>query len=332
MRNDFVHGGALDAMRTQFLSARLPWVDLSTGVNPWPYGNVQIGPAALARLPQRDDYATCRAAMAAAWQAPDSAIVLAPGSELLIRLLPTVLNVNRIAVLSPTYGDHAQAWRHAGAEIVETEDPLSHANSVDMVVICNPNNPDGRQFAPSALREAYMQLARRGGWLVVDEAYADLDPALSLAADGGAEGLILLRSFGKFYGLPGLRLGALIAPTQVRNAMTERLGVWPVSGAALEVGSNAYRDLDWQSKMRPRLADARQRLDDIWINAGQRVIGGTSLFGLYRVDNAHAAWQILAQQGIYTRRFESSKTTLRIGLPRDEEQENRLADALTLLK
>lgn len=200
MSDHLQHGGALDEMRRMFPSAPLPWIDLSTGINPWPYASTPIDPDLLARLPLRADDEACRGAMAEAWGAASAAISLSPGSELLIRLLPTVIAAKRIAILTPTYGDHAHVWRRAGAEIIETDDPLQFAGTADAVVICHPNNPDGRAFAPSDLRAAHARLRDRGGLLIIDEAYADLEPGLSLAPQGGAEGLIVLRSFGKFFG------------------------------------------------------------------------------------------------------------------------------------
>lgn len=318
-------------MREQFPHAPLPWIDLSTGINPWPYKASNLDPALLARLPLCEDDDACRSAMAAAWGVARSALLVAPGSELLIRLLPFVVSARRVAILSPTYGDHAHAWRRAGAEIVETDDPLRHANRVDAVVVCNPNNPDGRTFTASELHAAHKTLRHRGGWLIIDEAYADLDPGLSLAASGGDDGLIILRSFGKFFGLPGLRLGAFMAPPAVRCAMAEMLGVWPVSGAALQIGTSAYRDLAWHETTRGRLAQARASLDAQLTAAGLSVIGGTSLFAYVRVSDATLVWECLAQGGIYARRFQGSETRLRIGLPRGRDAEARLAAALTLL-
>lgn len=331
MSGDLQHGGALDVMRQRFPDAPLPWVDLSTGVNPWPYEPVQFEPDTLTRLPLRTDEEACREAMATAWGSAPASIVLSPGSELLIRLLPTVIPAQRVVILSPTYGDHAQAWCKSGAEIIQTDDPLSFADTANVVVICNPNNPDGRVFAPATLREALARLARRGGWLIVDEAYADLDPGLSLAAEGSADGLILLRSFGKFFGLPGLRLGALIGPESIRRAMADRLGVWPVSGLALGIAAQAYRDLEWQTAMRARLQRARQRLDALLVTSEQRMCGGTSLFGFAQVEEATAAWRTLAQQGVYVRRFDWSSRHLRLGLPANAEAESRLEKALSLL-
>ena len=330
MIKDLYHGGALDQMRKAFPGALEPWVDLSTGINPWPYPNTGADPAALHRLPIRTDYEDCRAAMAEAIKAPKASLLLAPGSELLIRLLPTVIAPKRVAILNPTYGDHAEVWRASDADMIETSSPLDYTGKVDAVILCNPNNPDGRTFDRDTLCQARETLAQRGGYLIIDEAYADLAPGVSLAHMGGAEGLIILRSTGKFFGLAGLRLGALVAPDRVLSAMIKHLGTWPVSGPALEIGARAYSDTDWHSTTRERLARARHGLDQILTQTGLTICGGTDLFRYVRAQYAHELWQHLARAGLYIRRFPWSDQHLRIGLPPDAEAEARLAAALTL--
>ncbi|MEM6649025.1 MAG: threonine-phosphate decarboxylase CobD [Pseudomonadota bacterium] len=329
MKHDLVHGGALDVMRAAFPDAPEPWIDLSTGINPWPYPDTAISADALTHLPTRTAYETCKCAMASAIGASPALLLLAPGSELLIRLLPDVIRPKRVAILSPTYGDHAFVWKQAGVDIIETADPLSLAKSVDAVVVTHPNNPDGRIFTHEALETARQTLAARGGWLIIDEAYADLIPEQSFAPRGGADGLIILRSFGKFFGLAGVRLGALLAPIHIRNAMAERLGVWPVSGPALEIGARAYDDLAWQARARTDLAAAAARLDATLTAAGLRIVGGTSLYRFVEVDTAYGLFEQLARAGISVRRFDWSQHHLRIGLPASQDAEARLKSALT---
>lgn len=266
--------------------------------------------------------------MADAIGAPRESMVLAPGSELLIRLLPAILGARRASILFPTYSDHARAWRAAGAKVTESTDPLNDTAHADAVVLCNPNNPDGRIFPRDVLETARAQLARRGGWLIVDEAYADLDPPFSLAALGGSENLIILRSFGKFFGLAGVRLGGVLAPKHVREALSQFFGVWPVSGAALHIGSRAYSDLAWQQATRDRLKTARQRLDVLLEEAGPTLAGGCDLFRLVRTEDATGTWRKLAEAGIYVRRFDWSDHLIRIGLPADAAAEERLAATL----
>ncbi|MEM8546736.1 MAG: aminotransferase class I/II-fold pyridoxal phosphate-dependent enzyme, partial [Pseudomonadota bacterium] len=226
--------------------------------------------------------------------------------------------------------DHIKVWRTADVDLVQAREPLNELDSADVVVICNPNNPDGRRYDPDRLQHASAQLAARGGWLIVDEAYADLDPDTSLAPLAGAPGLIILRSTGKFFGLAGLRLGAVLAPSTVNDALEQLLGQWRLSGIALALGSAAYVDSDWQQATRARLSDARARLDEIVLRSGVRIAGGTDLFRLLELPDAHSTWARLCQHGIYTRRFDWSKTLLRIGLPPTPADEARVATALLL--
>lgn len=328
MSDDLRHGGALDIMRAAFPQAPQPWIDLSTGVNPWPYPKTHVTPDALARLPTRAALDACREAMADAIGAQPDRLLLAPGSEFLIRLLPSVIRLRTVAVLWPSYSDHDEVWRNAGADVQPTADPLACADSADALVICNPNNPDGAAFDPDELDRVRKILAARGGWLIVDEAYADLDPLLSLASMGGEDGLIVFRSFGKFYGLAGVRLGAVIAPKPVRRALAKRLGSWAVSGAALEIGARAYGDRVWQDQTRVKLEKACKRLDAILADRGLNPVGGTTLYRYVETEHAHTLWRRLAARGVYVRRFDWSTHHLRIGLPRGAEAEVRLKTAL----
>ncbi len=327
------HGGALDLMRARFPQAPEPWLDLSTGINPWPYPLDSPQPETLQRLPTATATARCRAAMAEAFGVPVGSVLPIPGSELLIRLLPTLLRPRpgtRVAITRPTFADHAEVWRAAGCRVVETPDPLEALASTDLVVLCNPNNPDGRVWNPARLEAARATLAKRGGWLIVDEAYADVRPNLSLATRGGRAGLIIFRSFGKFFGLPGLRLGAFIAPQDTLAIVRQSLGIWSVSGPALAAGAQAYRDHGWQSATRQRLVTARACLDAILHSAGLRVVGGVDLFRFVEVNNANRVWRHLAGRGIFVRRFSWSRNRLRIGLPPDAQARARLAQALGL--
>ncbi len=330
MSEDLQHGGALDRVNIRFPAAPLPWVDLSTGINPWPWPVDHVDPGSLHRLPTVLDLERCRSAMAQAFAAPASTLLLVPGTEIAIRLLPNVISARRVAVLAPSYGDHAETWGAAGAELVTTADPLAYADDADVVVLCNPNNPDGRRFDEDALVYARERLARRGGWLIVDEAYADLDPARSLAPQAGSPGLIILRSTGKFFGLPGLRLGALLGPPTLAAALERLLGVWRISGPALAIGAETYADVEWQQSMRRQLSAARARTDALLEAGGAKVAGGTNLFRYIELADAHATWTTLCDHGIYVRRFEWTQTHLRVGLPGTPEAETRLANALSL--
>lgn len=330
MTIDLKHGGALDLMRAAYPNAPEPWIDLSTGINPWAYEDISVSETALSHLPNQTTYEACRNAMATALQAKPDALLLAPGSELLIRLLPDIIQPQRVAILDPTYGDHAAVWSRAGVEVIRAQEPLSCAASADIVVLTHPNNPDGRKFRADAIKQAYQTLSARGGWLIIDEAYADLTPSDSFARYGGDDGLIILRSFGKFFGLAGVRLGGLFAPEPVRNAMLGRLGVWPVSGIALEIGKRAYADRAWQAKTRAKLKTAAKQLDKLLLSEHLNIVGGTDLYRLIEAPDAHKLFDCLAKAGIYVRRFDWSEKHLRIGLPPDSAAEARLKSVLSL--
>ncbi len=320
-------GGALDAMRELFPSAPEPWVDLSTGINPWPWSATGWGDAPY-RLPTETDRQGCVAAMASAFGAPEQSILVGPGSELLIHLLPALLRPKQVAVLSPTYADHAHVWRTSGCHVIETPTPLAEARSCDMVVICNPNNPDGTRFDPDAIEVARRHLRKHSGWLVVDEAFADLTPEISSAPRAVSGNLIVLRSAGKFYGLAGLRLGALLGPPKLLDRLAAHMGVWRVSTPALTIGAAAYEDCAWQTATRQRLAKARERLDHLLAQTEYHVMGGTDLFRYVEVSDADKVWNRLAEHGVYVRRFSWTNQHLRIGLPKDATAETRLLDAL----
>lgn len=318
-------------MREAFPDAPSAWIDLSTGINPWPYRSTPTDEDIHDHLPTQTDYLACQAAMAQAIRAPQPNVCLSPGSELLIRLLPHHLPCARVAVLTPTYGDHAEAWRRAGCDVIETADPLSFSGDIDAVIVSNPNNPDGRIFDHDSLLAARSRLSARGGWLIIDEAYGDVHPSLRLAPYGGSDGLIVLQSFGKFFGLPGLRLGAMIAPDDICTRMSEQLGAWPVSNAALEIGTRAYRDHAWHDSTRQALRQARMLLDQVLISNQIEIEGGTDLFRFVKAQDAQTVWKHLAQAGIYVRRFDALPDNLRIGLPADGIQLARLNEALSLL-
>ncbi|MEM1229954.1 MAG: threonine-phosphate decarboxylase CobD [Pseudomonadota bacterium] len=315
MNDDLHHGGALDHVQAAFPDAPLPWLDLSTGINPWPWPVSAQTLNAAARLPDTTLVARCREAMASAFGCRGDALLPVPGTALAISALTRLIDARSVAVLNPGYADHERYWRRSGAKILLTEDILAAAQHADVVVLSNPNNPDGRRFAPDALMPVCEQLAARKGWLVVDEAYAELTPTNSIAAHAGQDGLVVLRSLGKFYGLPGLRLGAVAGPSKLLNRLRRWLGDWPVSSIALEVGARAYGDLAWRDATRRQLSQARLELDALLSRAELTPVGGTDLFRYVQVRDAHARWTALARRGIYVRRFAQAPEHLRIGLP-----------------
>ncbi|MGH1573658.1 threonine-phosphate decarboxylase CobD [Methylobacterium sp. P31] len=321
------HGGDLGGLRLAFPDAPEPWLDLSTGINPVPYRVPPVEASAWTRLPEAAEVRALRAAAAAAYGAPDAAhVVPAPGTQILIETLPRLLTPTRVAVIGPTYGEHVAAWRRAGHEVSEVTGPEA-VGDARVAVIVDPNNPDGRTHPLAARRALAEALGARGGLLVADEAFADLEPVESLCPHAMA-GLVVLRSFGKTYGLAGLRLGFAVADPGTAERIAEALGPWAVSGPALAIGRAALSDADWRVEAaRARAADAG-RLDRLIARAGGRIVGGTSLFRTAEFPDGPDLYRRLAAAGIAVRRFAERPERLRFGLPAGKAAWCRLSRVL----
>ncbi|MEZ5890575.1 MAG: threonine-phosphate decarboxylase CobD [Xanthobacteraceae bacterium] len=324
------HGGDLSAARRLFAGAPEPFIDLSTGINPYPYPLPQLPPEMFERLPQADALARLVATAAKAYGAPSPAcVVAAPGTQSLLPLVAALKPAGQVAILGPTYAEHARAAALAGHRVIEVREP-SQLGDADLAIVVNPNNPDGRLFLAADLLALAERLSRRGGILVVDEAFMDVGPpTMSLAGDVQRGRIVVLRSFGKFFGLAGVRLGFAIAAEDIAARLRASLGPWAVSGPAIAIGAIALADSAWTETTRVRLAQAAQRLDQLLAGAGLELVGGTSLFRLVQAPAAAALYQQLGRAGILVRCFAERPTWLRFGLPGDEQAWQRLATVLT---
>lgn len=293
------------------------WIDLSTGIAPWAWP-VGDQPLALDRLPEPDELAALEAAAAFAFGAADRAHVVAvPGTDLALRLLPEVVPARHAAVVQPGYAGHAAAWPAATPVVA---DSLAQLDGHDLLVLSSPANPDGRVTDPIALQRLTKSMT-----VLVDEAYADPSHGLCPFA---SDRLIVLRSFGKFYGLPGLRLGFVVAGPRVAAALRRMLGDWPVSSAAIAIGTAAYRDLAWRKAQAARIEAAGVALDGVLAASALAVAGTAPLFRLVTCDDGAALFRHLAGRAILTRPFADQPQRIRIGLPADDGAIGRLTAAL----
>jgi cobalamin biosynthetic protein CobC len=309
------HGGDAEAALTGFPEAPRPLIDLSTGISPIPYPFPALLARAFTRLPAAADLARLEAAARAAYGVADgNGIVAAPGTQILIELLPRLCPRSRIAVITPTYGEHAHAWVKNGHAVTEIAE-IDEAGDADVLVVVDPNNPDGRRHDPAAIRAE--AASRR--LVVVDEAFADFEDRPSLAAAHGAQ-LVVLRSFGKSYGLAGVRLGFAAGDTGLIETLRQALGPWAVSGPAIAIGQAALGDAAWREAVTPRLAANRRRLVAGLERVGAEILGGTLLYVYVRHDRAAALADHLAREGIAVRRFAARSENLRFGLPADEDE------------
>ncbi|MDG4647062.1 pyridoxal phosphate-dependent class II aminotransferase [Roseibacterium sp. SDUM158017] len=308
------HGGGLDAATARFGGLRRDWLDLSTGINPVPYPVGQLSGGAWTDLPDRAAADRLLSAARSFWNVPDGAgIVAAPGASALIARLPGLVEGCRAAIPGPTYNEHAAAFRAAGWEVVET-------GEAEVRVGVHPNNPDGRHFNARDIGGRRLT--------VIDESFCETCPDASHAGRTAESGVVVLKSFGKFWGLAGLRLGLMIGPPETCARMQEALGPWAVSGPALEIGARALEDPGWAGATRQRLARDAARLDAMMTAKGAELVGGTTLYRTYAVNDASAWQERLARARIWTRVFPYSRTWIRLGLPGRDEDWIRLRDAL----
>jgi len=308
------HGGGLDAAVALYGGTRDGWLDLSTGINPRAYPVPEIPADAFTALPDRVAAEALERAARAFWEVPDGAAVLAaPGASSLIANIPRLLpEGGRARIVERSYNEHEAAFRAAGFEILrgEAEDgPLAEAR-----VVVHPNNPTGNMFSGDNEPEGRKLL-------VIDESFADVILAYSRTQAWSVKpGVIVLKSLGKFWGLPGLRLGFAIGDPVLIGQLKEMLGPWPVSGVAQHVGRIALEDMDWANQTRQVMNLDVARMDALVQARGAELIGGTGLFRLYRVDDA-AHWQEkLAQGKVWSRIFPYDPSWLRLGLPPRESK------------
>jgi len=291
------HGGGIDAAVAHWGGVRGDWLDLSTGINPVPYPLPPLSPTDWTALPDHAAQTALIAAARAFWCVPDGAAVLAtPGASALIARIPGLAPRARVRITGPTYNEHARAFTAQGWSVTDVK--------TEAWVIVHPNNPDGRLHP---LPDAALT--------VVDESFCDVTPEASHIGAATRPGMLILKSFGKFWGLAGLRLGFAIGDPDLITALAVSCGPWPVSGPALHIGAAALRDGVWAQATRTRLTDDAARLDALMAGAGAKPIGGTSLFRLYDTESASLWQDRLCRHRILSRVFPYSDRWLRLGLP-----------------
>ncbi len=319
------HGGRLLQAAAQYQIEPARWLDLSTGVAPFAPSLPAIDASAWQRLPEQEDGLE---AAARAYYGCEELLALA-GSQAAIQALPRLRGRSRVGVLSPCYAEHAHAWRRAGHDLMEcSEGAVRRAlDRLDVLVVVNPNNPSGRLIEPERLLHWHARLAERGGWLVVDEAFIDCTPQFSLAAQSPLPGLIVLRSFGKFFGLAGARLGFALGGRELLGCLQRELGPWTLSGPTRLLGRSLLADVAAQQTQRAALLSAGERLAELLRAHGLAPLGGCALFQWLLHAQAAQLFDFCARRGILLRLYRAP-LGLRFGLPGDEAGWQRLDAAL----
>ncbi|AKH19574.1 threonine-phosphate decarboxylase CobD [Sedimenticola thiotaurini] len=306
------HGGKLQDASQKYGIPLDQWIDLSTGINPRGWMPPRPPDSVWLRLPEEHDELE---QVACSYYGCDSLLAVA-GSQQAIQLLPTLRSRSKVGFVSPGYGEHPYAWKCHNHQVrpIAADEVERHLDEIDVLVLCNPNNPDGGLFTAAQLSAWHERLNARGGWLIVDEAFMDATPQWSLAKTVPLGGLIILRSLGKFFGLAGARVGFVLADNPLLLQMREKLGPWTIAGPSRWVAAKALADSEWQTKARQELGLAADRLKRLLSGAGLPPRGGTVLFQYVRHREAGQIAHLLAQEGILVRLF-SEPASLRFGLP-----------------
>ncbi|QRY68779.1 threonine-phosphate decarboxylase [Ensifer sp. PDNC004] len=328
MSAPIVHGGGITEAAARYGGRLEDWLDLSTGINPCPVALPEVPERAWHRLPDRQTVDDARRAAADYYRTNGVLPLPVPGTQSVIQLLPRLAPAGRrVAIFGPTYGEYARVLEAAGFAVDRVADADALTAEHGLVIVVNPNNPTGRALTPTELLAIAARQKASGGLLLVDEAFGDLEPELSVAGHVPGQGnLIVFRSFGKFFGLAGLRLGFVVATEPVLASFADWLGPWAVSGPALTI-SKALMQGDTKAIAAGILA-RRAGLDAALDGAGLARIGGTGLFVLVEHPRAGLLQERLCEAHILTRKFDYAPTWLRIGLAPDAAGDRRLADAL----
>ncbi len=323
------HGGRLLQASQQYRRAPSKWLDLSTGINPhgWPVPHIDA--ASWQRLPDPDD--GLLAAAQHYYQTPE--LLATAGSQAAIQALPRLRAKSQVGLPTIGYAEHRYHWQQAGHQLnlLDRDQIDATLDRLDVLVLINPNNPTGERYSIDQLLGWQQRLARRGGWLIVDEAFIDARPEQSLIQHCPRKGLIVLRSVGKFFGLAGIRAGFVAADSDLLQRLESWLGPWALTGPTRQICQLALLDSAWQQQTRIRLAADQQRLKALLkkhINGTSvQSIHGCELFQTLQRPDAVELHRRFAEQGVLLRLFESEQL-LRLGLPGSEQQWQRLSRAV----
>jgi len=322
------HGGALTEAMARHGGSASEWLDLSTGISPFTLPLPELTAECWRRLPDPAELLRIRE-LAMRHYGGSVLPVAVPGTQAAIQLLPWLTpNAQVAAVISPTYGEYELSYRREGRTVEHVQTLEAAADTqAGAVVLANPNNPDGRE----TMRDDIFGFARahRDRLVIVDEAFADLRQDLSMVGAAGMEqNLVVMRSFGKFFGLAGLRLGFVFAEPGLARILSDRLGPWAVSGPALAIAAHAFSRMDLISELRTKIDKAHTMTRSALNMAGVSIVGEAPLFFYCDVGDGEAVADKLAQRQVLVRAFDHSPSRIRIGLAPDELSAVRLRETL----
>ena len=311
-----VHGGDWAGYRAQFGRDAL---DFSANVSPLglPAG---VAAAITAALPYADRYPDplcreLRAKLAVHEGVPAEHILCGNGAADLIFRLVWAKKPHRALVTAPTFAEYASALESVGCAVERhflkgsqdfavTEDFLAAIHpGLDMVFLCQPNNPTGQLTPPELVQKIQRRCAECGALLVVDECFLDFLPdgdTLSAKPLLAEKHLLILKAFTKLYGMAGVRLGyALCADTALLDTMQAAGQPWGVSSLAQAAGLAALDEIAYVEQVRALIAQQKPLLADGLRALGLRVLDGQANYLLFQ--GSETLGEALRQRGVVLR-------------------------------
>ncbi|MBX7145921.1 MAG: aminotransferase class I/II-fold pyridoxal phosphate-dependent enzyme [Alphaproteobacteria bacterium] len=325
------HGGDLIYAKNYFGEPNHPWVDLSTGINPRSYPFSFIKNEKYQKLPSQNDISKLLEIARNYYQTPDQVDIIAgPGSQFFLQTLPLFLQeYKNISILTPTYNEYAKCWGSKNSKITYVKKITELKRDQQILIICNPNNPNGAIIDHNVILDTAQFLKKNKGILIIDEAFVDPIPEYSIVPLLHHSNIIVLKSFGKFFGLAGLRLGFMISAHPVIQQINHFLGPWPISHPAIEIGIKAFNDKVWINKTKNWLQITSKKIHSVFQTYNFKQYKGTALFTFINDSRAFSLYQCLGKKGIYTRIYKENPSWIRIGMPLPQTFK-RLTKALSL--
>ena len=314
----YEHGGDLDKAINKYGGKKEQWIDLSTGINPNSYPHSDINIKEFRNLPSKTDILKLNEIAKISFQTNASVSSLM-GAQAAINILPVLFPIGNITILEPTYNEYNKVFSDFSRNII-TVRTLHELKNSQIAILCNPNNPDGRLYS----NEDLIELSKNVQVLIVDESFIDQYPenSLSTKINNQTNNIIILRSFGKFFGLAGLRLGFTITGKKLDKKIKDLIGPWPISSITSIIASKALCDNVWKENTIKYLQENSRLIDSLTSKLKWEIVGGTNLFRLYKTPNASIAQDKLAKLKVWTRRFSYSPYWIRLGIPSKKELDN----------
>lgn len=309
------HGGDLDRAVMEFGGKKSEWIDLSTGINPNFYPVDSIENIDIHTLPSKDDIKNL-IDVARKFYYTNGFLNVLSGAQAAINLLPYLFPSGDVSIIEPTYNEYKQTFLNTNWKVNIVHN-LKKMEGSTIAIICNPNNPDGKIFYQDDL----IKLSKKVDLLVIDESFMDLYPSLSMSniINKNTKNIIILKSFGKFFGLAGVRLGFIISGKDISEKIENLIGPWQVSNPAIIAGTQALKDDVWIKNNIQKLKKYAYKLDILANQLNWRLIGGTYLYRLYETDSSIETQKKLAQKKIWSRIFSYSNNWIRLGIPSEKK-------------